>query len=210
MDGPPPRLAGGGSSSAGRRHRPRSRTRAARPTCSCTAAGRLKREIIALETGSPWQLQVARLRCLRGIDTLTAAGLCAEIGDFERFARAEQLMSYVGLVAVREHHRRQPPARRDHQDRLRPRPPAVRRSGLALPQTPPGRQVLADQPRRPARRSDRDRLERATAPAPYLDTARAARQAPHDHRRRRRPRAHRLRLVDLPHRIDRRDTHPVG
>ena len=24
--------------------------------------------------------------CLRGIDTLTAAGLCAEIGDFDRFA----------------------------------------------------------------------------------------------------------------------------
>ena len=38
------------------------------------------------------------MRCLRGIDTLTAVGLCAEIGDFERFARAEQLMSYVGLV----------------------------------------------------------------------------------------------------------------
>jgi len=30
--------------------------------------------------------------------TLTAVGLCGEIGDFERFARAEQLMSYVGLV----------------------------------------------------------------------------------------------------------------
>ena len=29
---------------------------------------------------------------------MTAAGLCAEIGDFERFARAGQLMSYVGLV----------------------------------------------------------------------------------------------------------------
>jgi transposase len=43
-------------------------------------------------------MQVGRLRCLRGIDTLTAVGLCAEIGDFERFARAEQLMSYVGLV----------------------------------------------------------------------------------------------------------------
>jgi transposase len=38
------------------------------------------------------------LRCLRGVNTLTAVGLCAEIGDFERFARAEQLMSYVGLV----------------------------------------------------------------------------------------------------------------
>jgi transposase len=58
----------------------------------------LEREIVALLPGSPWQLHVARLRCLRGIDTLTAAGLCAEIGDFERFARAEQLMSYVGLV----------------------------------------------------------------------------------------------------------------
>ena len=32
------------------------------------------------------------------MDTLTAVGLCAEIGDFERFARAEQLMSYIGLV----------------------------------------------------------------------------------------------------------------
>ena len=58
----------------------------------------LEREIVALLPASPWQAQVGRLRCLRGIDTLTAVGLCAEIGDFERFARAEQLMSYVGLV----------------------------------------------------------------------------------------------------------------
>jgi transposase len=58
----------------------------------------LEREIVALLPGSPWAVQVARLRCLRGIDTLSAVGLCAEIGDFERFARAEQLSSYVGLV----------------------------------------------------------------------------------------------------------------
>lgn len=58
----------------------------------------IEREITARLPDSPWQVQVGRLRCLRGIDTLTAAGLCAEIGDFERFARAEQLMSYVGLV----------------------------------------------------------------------------------------------------------------
>lgn len=58
----------------------------------------LEREILALLPTSPWRAQLARLRCLRGIDTLTAAGLCAEIGDFERFGRAEQLMSYVGLV----------------------------------------------------------------------------------------------------------------
>jgi transposase len=58
----------------------------------------LERKIIALLPDSAWATQVARLRCLRGIDTLTAAGLCAGVGDFERFARAEQLMSYVGLV----------------------------------------------------------------------------------------------------------------
>jgi transposase len=58
----------------------------------------LERQIVAMLPGSPWAVQAGRLRCLRGIDTLTAAGLCAEIGDFQRFARAEEIMSYVGLV----------------------------------------------------------------------------------------------------------------
>jgi len=58
----------------------------------------LERGIVAMIPTSPWTVQVGRLRCLRGVDTLTAVGLCAEIGDFERFARAGQLMSYVGLV----------------------------------------------------------------------------------------------------------------
>jgi transposase len=58
----------------------------------------LEREIVAMLPSSPWTVQVGVLRCLRGVDTLTAVGLCSEIGDFARFARAEQLMSYVGLV----------------------------------------------------------------------------------------------------------------
>ena len=58
----------------------------------------LEREILAILPRCPWTMQVGRLRCLRGIDTLTAVGLCAEIGDFERFAKAEQLMSYIGVV----------------------------------------------------------------------------------------------------------------
>jgi len=41
---------------------------------------------------------VGRLRCLRGVDTLTAIGLVAEVGDFSRFERAEQFMAFVGLV----------------------------------------------------------------------------------------------------------------
>src|SRR4051812_27323739 len=56
----------------------------------------LERAIVARLPDAPWAHDLGRLRCLRGIDTLTAAGLCAEIGDFERFARAEQLMHYLG------------------------------------------------------------------------------------------------------------------
>ena len=58
----------------------------------------LERQIVAMLASSPWRAQVGVLRCLRGVDTLSAVGLCAEVGDFHRFARAEQLMSYVGLV----------------------------------------------------------------------------------------------------------------
>jgi transposase len=64
----------------------------------CHRREQLEREIIAMVPTSPWMVQVGRLRCLRGVDTLTAVGLCAEIGDFERFAKAEQLMMYPGLV----------------------------------------------------------------------------------------------------------------
>jgi transposase len=58
----------------------------------------LEREIHAILPACPWTVQATRLRCLRGVDTLTAVGLCAEIGDFERFGKAEQLMSYIGVV----------------------------------------------------------------------------------------------------------------
>jgi transposase len=58
----------------------------------------LERQIQAAIPTSPWAREVGRLRCLRGVDTLTAVGLCAEIGDFQRFAKAGQLMSYLGLV----------------------------------------------------------------------------------------------------------------
>jgi transposase len=64
----------------------------------CHRRDQLERQIVTLLPGSPWAAQLGRLRCLRGIDTLTAVGLCSEIGDFERFARAEQLMMYIGLV----------------------------------------------------------------------------------------------------------------
>jgi len=41
---------------------------------------------------------VERLRCFRGIDTLTAAGLCAEVGSFQRFAKPNLLSGFLGVV----------------------------------------------------------------------------------------------------------------
>jgi transposase len=58
----------------------------------------LERQMTALVPDSPWATEIARLRCLRGIDTLSALGLSAEIGDFARFGRPGRLMSYLGLV----------------------------------------------------------------------------------------------------------------
>lgn len=58
----------------------------------------LERAIAETAEQGPWRELVAKLRCLRGIDTLTALGLVAEIGDFARFESAEELMAFVGLV----------------------------------------------------------------------------------------------------------------
>jgi transposase len=41
---------------------------------------------------------IARLRCFRGIDTLSAAGLAAEVGDFGRFAKPALLSGFLGIV----------------------------------------------------------------------------------------------------------------
>ena len=58
----------------------------------------LEKTIAELIPGSPWEQTIVRLSCPRGIGTLSAVGLCAEIGDFERFAKGGQLMSYRGLT----------------------------------------------------------------------------------------------------------------
>jgi transposase len=41
---------------------------------------------------------IARLRCFRGIDTLSAAGLCAEVGSFRRFPKPGFLSGFLGIV----------------------------------------------------------------------------------------------------------------
>jgi transposase len=60
--------------------------------------GTLEAAIGELIPSSPWARDVARLRCLRGIDTLSAVGLAVEVGDFARFEHPGLLASYLGLV----------------------------------------------------------------------------------------------------------------
>jgi transposase len=55
-------------------------------------------ELAKLALTAPCAPTIARLRCLRGIDTLTAFGLCAEIGEWERFDHPDQLAAYPGIV----------------------------------------------------------------------------------------------------------------
>ena len=59
---------------------------------------RVEADLAQLALTAPCAHTVARLRCLRGIDTLSALGLCAEIGEWGRFDHPDQLSAYLGIV----------------------------------------------------------------------------------------------------------------
>ena len=160
----------------------------------------LEATIGELIPSSPWAQDIARLRCLRGIDTLTAVGLCAEINDFERFAHPKQLMSYVGLV---------PSENSSGQTR---RQGAITKSGSQH-----ARRLLVEAAwhyRRPPRRGPplKNRQQdppaaviaiacesSAAAASPLAPPRHPARQTQHDRRRGSRPPPDRLLLVDRDH-----------
>ena len=51
-----------------------------------------------LATHEPYREPVGWLRCFRGVDTLTAMLILAELHDFRRFGSARALMAFLGLV----------------------------------------------------------------------------------------------------------------
>lgn len=59
---------------------------------------RLERALAELADQSAWVQTIGRLRCLRGVDTLSAVGLVAEVGDFQRFSHPSKLAGFLGLV----------------------------------------------------------------------------------------------------------------
>lgn len=58
----------------------------------------LDRQVEELAKTPLYQRPVRYLRCLKGIDTLSALTVVAEVQDFERFRRAPSFMSFTGLV----------------------------------------------------------------------------------------------------------------
>src|SRR5579859_4870134 len=60
--------------------------------------GGLDAQIEIASPESPWARMIANLRCLRGIETVTAYGLCCEIADFARFEHPSSLAAYLGIV----------------------------------------------------------------------------------------------------------------
>ncbi|MCA1699267.1 MAG: IS110 family transposase [Actinobacteria bacterium] len=70
--------------------------------CAVEALAQRRRALIGvLEEAVPQSSHaeaIARLRCFRGIDTLSAAGLCAEVGSFERFSKPALMSGFLGVV----------------------------------------------------------------------------------------------------------------
>lgn len=58
----------------------------------------LEREMAEQAAGDDYREAVGLLRCFRGIDTVTALTVLAELGDITRFVSAPQLMAYLGLT----------------------------------------------------------------------------------------------------------------
>jgi transposase len=63
-----------------------------------TRLAEIEAKLLALAQEEPYKERVGWLRCFRGIDTVTAMIVLAELHGFERFASPRKLMAYLGLV----------------------------------------------------------------------------------------------------------------
>ena len=91
----------------------------------CPAGGDRRRR-------EPYREPVGWLRCFRGIDTLTAMLILAELHDFRRFASAPRVDGVSGAGARRGLQRREASAWPHHAHRECAGPPAAGGNGLAL------------------------------------------------------------------------------
>ena len=177
-----------------RSRRPRSSRCFATSTALDAQLAAVDRQLEQVAASHPWCDPVRWLTCFRGISTLTALGLLAEIGDFRRFATARELMSLP----------------RPHRRRVLLRRPARSAARMTKTGNRHARRLLVEAawhyrhpPRlsaRPAPTSRSSRPKRKRAPGKRRSACTNAtatsppRQAPDRRHRRRRPRTLRLHL----------------
>lgn len=72
--------------------------------------------LVEAEARKPrWRKRVDSLRCLKGVDTASAADLVFEAGEFSRFRNARSFAAWVGLTPSEHSQRGERPQGRDHQ-----------------------------------------------------------------------------------------------
>jgi transposase len=171
---------------------------------------RVEADLAQLALTAPCAHTVARLRCLRGIDTLSALGLCAEIGAWGRFDHPDQLSAYLGIVPCEHTTGSQRRLGSITKAGSTHAPPPLGRGRLPLPPRPGRRRNARASPTR-ARARDHQHLLESPAPPerPLAATPRRAAQTERDRCDRDRTRARRLLLGDrdLHHHQPRTDTH---
>jgi len=59
---------------------------------------RLENKIEEIADKQSYRNDVSKLKCLKGIDTLTSLSFVVEISDFNRFSKAEQFMGFLGVT----------------------------------------------------------------------------------------------------------------
>lgn len=59
----------------------------------------MEKQLQDLAQSEPYSTPIKHLRCLKGVDTLSALTLLVEVQDFRRFHRAAGFMAFTGLVS---------------------------------------------------------------------------------------------------------------
>ena len=116
----------------------------------------------------PYREPVAWLRCFRGIDTVTAMSLVAELHDFGALPVGSRADVVPGAGAERELHRRSSATRGDHEDGQQAGAAAAHRGLVALSAQARCWEEAAQAPRGTTGLGDRRRGSRAGAAAPEI------------------------------------------